>query len=100
MKPIGIPTEFFHRLGVKIQQQWLTSIVVFVAVRPLASSGEAKPPEEEEDRSGSPLGPGGPFACSQCRGAYPTRDQLERHETLHSPSTQVDTLKYVSEQTS
>ncbi|KOB77554.1 putative zinc finger protein [Operophtera brumata] len=58
-------------------------------IRPLASGGgEAKPPEEEEDRSGSPLGPGGPFACSQCRGAYPTRDQLERHETLHSPSSQ------------
>lgn len=74
-------------------------IRLVVAVRPLApgAGGEAKPAEEEEDRSGSPLGPGGPFACSQCRGAYPTRDQLERHETLHSPSTQVDTLKYVSE---
>lgn len=62
--------------------------------------GEGKPTEEEEERSGSPLGPGGPFACSQCRGQYPTRDQLDRHETLHSPSTQVDNLKYVSEQTS
>ncbi|KAL0882041.1 hypothetical protein ABMA27_000622 [Loxostege sticticalis] len=58
-------------------------------IRPLASGGsEGKPSEEEEDRSGSPLGPGGPFSCSQCRGAYPTREQLERHETLHSPSTQ------------
>ncbi|XP_063360114.1 zinc finger protein 1 isoform X2 [Cydia amplana] len=60
-------------------------------IRPL--SGESKPPDEEEDR-GSPLGPGGPFSCSQCRGAYPTREQLERHETLHSPNTQVDTVKY------
>ncbi|CAH2105190.1 unnamed protein product [Euphydryas editha] len=57
-------------------------------VRPLAGGGESKPPEEEEERGGSPLGPGGPFACSQCRGAYPTREQLERHETLHLPSTQ------------
>lgn len=65
-------------------------------VRPLAGGGESKPPEEEEERGGSPLGPGGPFACSQCRGAYPTREQLERHETLHSPSTQVDNIKYVS----
>ncbi|RVE48116.1 hypothetical protein evm_007176 [Chilo suppressalis] len=72
-------------------------------IRPLAGAGgveggaagpDSKPAEEEEDRSGSPLGPGGPYACSQCRGAYPTRDQLERHETLHSPSTQVDTLRY------
>ncbi|XP_073942557.1 Zn finger homeodomain 1 isoform X3 [Choristoneura fumiferana] len=63
--------------------------------RPLAGGGsEGKPPEEEEDRGGSPLGPGGPFSCSQCRGAYPTRDQLERHETLHSPNTQVDNVKY------
>ncbi|KAM3956658.1 Zn finger homeodomain 1 isoform 3-T3 [Aphomia sociella] len=63
--------------------------------RPLAGGGsEGKPSEEEEERGGSPLGPGGPFTCSQCRGAYPTREQLERHETLHSPNTQVDTLKY------
>ncbi|KAG6454974.1 zinc finger protein 1 isoform X2 [Manduca sexta] len=58
-------------------------------IRPLAGGGsEGKPSEEEEERGGSPLGPGGPFTCSQCRGAYPTREQLERHETLHSPSTQ------------
>ncbi|KAI5633878.1 zinc-finger double domain-containing protein [Phthorimaea operculella] len=58
-------------------------------IRPLAGGGaDSKPPEEEEDRGGSPLGPGGPFACSQCRGQYPTREQLERHETLHSPSSQ------------
>ncbi|XP_041970392.1 zinc finger protein 1 isoform X2 [Aricia agestis] len=58
-------------------------------IRPLAGGGpEGKPSEEEEDRGGSPLGPGGPFTCSQCRGAYPTREQLERHETLHAPSTQ------------
>ncbi|VVC90972.1 unnamed protein product [Leptidea sinapis] len=62
-----------------------------VTDRPLAGTAgtaEGKSPEEEEDRDGSPLGPGGPFSCSQCRGAYPSRDQLERHETLHSPSTQ------------
>ncbi|XP_047528453.1 zinc finger protein 1 isoform X1 [Vanessa atalanta] len=64
-------------------------------IRPLAGGGaEGKPSEEEEERGGSPLGPGGPFTCSQCRGAYPTREQLERHETLHSPSTQVDNIKY------
>ncbi|KAJ0179064.1 hypothetical protein K1T71_005839 [Dendrolimus kikuchii] len=64
-------------------------------IRPLAGGGsEGKPAEEEEDRGGSPLGPGGPYNCSQCRGAYPTREQLERHETLHSPSTQVDTVQY------
>ncbi|PZC85936.1 hypothetical protein B5X24_HaOG214301 [Helicoverpa armigera] len=57
--------------------------------RPLAGGGsEGKPSEEEEERGGSPLGPGGPFSCSQCRGAYPTREQLERHETLHAPNTQ------------
>lgn len=75
-----------------------------VAVRPVAAGGasaasEGKPADEEEERggSGSPLGPGGPHTCSQCRGAYPTREQLERHETLHSPNTQVDTDKYVSD---
>ncbi|CAH2072056.1 unnamed protein product, partial [Iphiclides podalirius] len=58
-------------------------------IRPLAGGGsEGKPLEEEEERGGSPLGPGGPFHCGQCRGAYPTREQLERHETLHAPSTQ------------
>ncbi|CAB3237902.1 unnamed protein product [Arctia plantaginis] len=58
-------------------------------IRPLASGGsEGKPSEEEEERGGSPLGPGGPYGCSQCRGAYPTREQLERHETLHAPNTQ------------
>lgn len=51
------------------------------------------PDEEEEARGGSPLGPGGPFVCGVCRGAYPTREQLERHETLHSPSTQVKSCK-------
>ncbi|CAG9559476.1 unnamed protein product [Danaus chrysippus] len=58
-------------------------------IRPLAGGGsEIKSCEEEEDRGSSPLGPGGPFPCSHCRGAYPTREQLERHETLHAPSTQ------------
>ncbi|XP_038223049.1 zinc finger protein 1 isoform X1 [Zerene cesonia] len=63
-------------------------------IRPLASGGSDGKPEEDEDRGSSPLGPGGPFSCSQCRGAYPTREQLEKHETLHSPSTQVDTVQY------
>lgn len=73
------------------------TFVVDPTVRPLAGGGsEGKPSEEEEERGGSPLGPGGPFSCSQCRGAYPTREQLERHETLHAPNTQVDTVKYVS----
>ncbi|XP_023946511.2 zinc finger protein 1 isoform X2 [Bicyclus anynana] len=64
-------------------------------IRPLGGAGagaggaESKPAEEEEEeRTGSPLGPGGPHTCRHCRGTYPTREQLERHETLHAPSTQ------------
>ncbi|CAK1542818.1 unnamed protein product [Leptosia nina] len=63
-------------------------------IRPLAGGGSEGKPEEEEERGSSPLGPGGPFSCSQCRGAYPTREQLEKHETLHSPSTQTCNICY------
>ncbi|KPJ05422.1 Zinc finger protein 1 [Papilio xuthus] len=62
----------------------------------VGARGGAEGEEEEEERGGSPLGPGGPHRCTQCRGAYPSRAQLERHETLHAPSTQVDTQQYVS----
>ncbi|XP_013164998.1 PREDICTED: zinc finger protein 1 [Papilio xuthus] len=60
----------------------------------VGARGGAEGEEEEEERGGSPLGPGGPHRCTQCRGAYPSRAQLERHETLHAPSTQVDTQQY------
>ncbi|XP_049820641.1 zinc finger protein 1 isoform X3 [Aethina tumida] len=34
-------------------------------------------------------GTGGPFACSQCTSSFPSKDQLEKHELLHSPNAQV-----------
>ncbi|GJQ72820.1 hypothetical protein Trydic_g1470 [Trypoxylus dichotomus] len=37
----------------------------------------------------SVVGTGGPFACSQCATSFPTKDQLEKHELLHSPNAQV-----------
>lgn len=39
--------------------------------------------------SPAPLGTGGPFACSQCATSFPNKDQLEKHELLHSPNAQV-----------
>lgn len=33
--------------------------------------------------------PGGPFGCSQCTTSFATKDQLEKHELLHSPNAQV-----------
>lgn len=35
------------------------------------------------------VGPGGPFGCSQCTTSFATKDQLEKHELLHSPNAQV-----------
>lgn len=32
---------------------------------------------------------GGPFGCSQCASSFSTKDQLEKHELLHSPNAQV-----------
>lgn len=29
------------------------------------------------------------FSCVQCNAAFSTRDQLDKHETLHSPNAQV-----------
>ncbi|XP_063912903.1 zinc finger protein 1 isoform X4 [Zophobas morio] len=34
-------------------------------------------------------GSGGPFGCSQCTTSFATKDQLEKHELLHSPNAQV-----------
>lgn len=34
-------------------------------------------------------GTGGPFVCSQCTSSFPSKDQLEKHELLHSPNAQV-----------
>lgn len=31
----------------------------------------------------------GPFGCSQCTTSFTTKDQLEKHELLHSPNAQV-----------
>lgn len=38
------------------------------------------------------VGPGGPYGCSQCTTSFPTKDQLEKHELLHSPNAQVVSL--------
>ncbi|KAF5295561.1 hypothetical protein FQR65_LT10424 [Abscondita terminalis] len=35
------------------------------------------------------IGPGGPYGCSQCAMSFTTKDQLEKHELLHSPNAQV-----------
>ncbi|XP_077289106.1 Zn finger homeodomain 1 [Arctopsyche grandis] len=67
---------------------------------PLSSSDDKSIAEDEEVPIGSvssrarrspslPLGPGGPFTCPQCGGAYPSRELLDKHELLHSPNTQV-----------
>ncbi|XP_023012553.2 zinc finger protein 1 isoform X2 [Leptinotarsa decemlineata] len=34
-------------------------------------------------------GTGGPFGCSQCTTSFSSKDQLEKHELLHSPNAQV-----------
>lgn len=31
----------------------------------------------------------GPYSCSQCTTSFATKDQLEKHELLHSPNAQV-----------
>lgn len=43
--------------------------------------------------SPSMIGPGGPYGCSQCSTSFATKDQLEKHELLHSPNAQVVSLK-------
>ncbi|XP_056648503.1 zinc finger E-box-binding homeobox 2 isoform X1 [Diorhabda sublineata] len=35
------------------------------------------------------VGTGGPFGCSQCTTTFSSKDQLEKHELLHSPNAQV-----------
>lgn len=35
------------------------------------------------------VGPGGPYGCSQCSTSFASKDQLEKHELLHSPNAQV-----------
>uniref|UniRef100_A0A1Y1MLD0 Zinc finger E-box-binding homeobox protein zag-1 n=1 Tax=Photinus pyralis TaxID=7054 RepID=A0A1Y1MLD0_PHOPY len=35
------------------------------------------------------LGPSGPYGCSQCATSFTSKDQLEKHELLHSPNAQV-----------
>ncbi|KAJ8921790.1 hypothetical protein NQ315_008419 [Exocentrus adspersus] len=34
-------------------------------------------------------GTGGPLGCSQCAASFSSKDQLEKHELLHSPNAQV-----------
>nr|CAD7423685.1 unnamed protein product [Timema monikensis] len=38
---------------------------------------------------GPVVGPGGSYACSQCSASFLNKDQLEKHELLHSPNAQV-----------
>lgn len=35
-----------------------------------------------------------PFTCMQCNAAFSTREQLDKHELLHSPNAQVVSAKY------
>lgn len=37
---------------------------------------------------------GGSFGCSQCTTTFTSKDQLEKHELLHSPNAQVVSLFY------
>ncbi|KAF7286259.1 hypothetical protein GWI33_006553 [Rhynchophorus ferrugineus] len=40
--------------------------------------------------SPTPLGgPGGPYGCTQCSASFASKEQLEKHELLHSPNAQV-----------
>jgi zinc finger homeobox protein 1/2 len=39
--------------------------------------------------SPAPNTPGGAYACSQCNTSFLHKDQLEKHELLHSPNAQV-----------
>jgi hypothetical protein len=48
----------------------------------------------------SPVGspapvPGGAYACSQCNTSFMQKDQLEKHELLHSPNAQVVSICYL-----
>lgn len=73
---------------------------MFLTVPPLSNNDNKSVTEEDDVPIGNvsarsrrspslPLGPGGPFTCSQCGGAYPSRELLDKHELLHSPNTQV-----------
>lgn len=39
--------------------------------------------------SPSPSVVGGGYSCSQCTTTFAAKDQLEKHELLHSPNAQV-----------
>ena len=38
---------------------------------------------------------GGLYPCAQCNVTFSTKDQLEKHELLHSPNAQVVSLNYI-----
>ncbi|KAJ9585912.1 hypothetical protein L9F63_020446, partial [Diploptera punctata] len=38
--------------------------------------------------------PGGGYACSQCNMRFMQKDQLEKHELLHSPNAQVESSSF------
>lgn len=54
-----------------------------------AENGAVATAPSASSPSPSLLGPGGPFGCSQCTTSFATKDQLEKHELLHSPNAQV-----------
>jgi uncharacterized Zn-finger protein len=59
----------------------------------LATAPESGPLPTSTPSAVSPtpslVGAGGPFGCSQCTTSFATKDQLEKHELLHSPNAQV-----------
>lgn len=40
-------------------------------------------------------GSGGPFGCSQCTASFTSKDQLEKHELLHSPNAQAVRIFFI-----
>jgi hypothetical protein len=64
----------------------------------LATAPESGPLPTSTPSAVSPtpslVGAGGPFGCSQCTTSFATKDQLEKHELLHSPNAQVVSEKF------
>ncbi|XP_030760348.1 zinc finger E-box-binding homeobox protein zag-1 isoform X2 [Sitophilus oryzae] len=56
----------------------------------LTASSETSMSVASSAVSPSPLGgPGGPYGCAQCSASFASKEQLEKHELLHSPNAQV-----------
>ncbi|KAI4459768.1 histone h4 transcription factor-related [Holotrichia oblita] len=60
-----------------------------LSVTPESGTVLPTPPGASISPTPSVVGTGGPFACSQCATSFPNKDQLEKHELLHSPNAQV-----------